>query len=1069
MYYNLKGGVWKLIKLDKTRESSVIRILHSSKKIEGLIKRSYKKSYEQVTRHPSVREEQMPIFVSFLYDLIIELGELPSNQIFKNMYMSKYYEDVLPDKSLYYAYLYRVNLAYESLVRDLHFYFLLRESQLFDNVLLSYAYDIEAKQDLVVTLGEKKLGLQLFKGTDGDIPLKRRQTERRRIVLGYPDFYLPLNGSKMAPVNIGTDNNYFYVYSDKDVRLVVDELKSQLSLTKNVDEERYVLPAEVTINQDSPNELTGIVHAANLKHPKNSFIYVGKKRIEENIECINDMISKGVRVDWISPNDEKGKGNLRVYKWGEASKYNFEIVDGNCTRQESEILERIGGESVFNFEQYAIEHASVDKHLIVEAGAGSGKTETIISRIIYLLHTGKVDSLKEIVMITFTNEAADQMKSKLSKRLFMLFNVTRNIRYINWSEEITSMSILTIPSFSKKLLQDFSSEIGMGKNFAVRSLTIERREIIEEVLDKYIAEQNLNYEQLGELRDFEIVKMVDSFWNQLEQKGIILENYSDIEWGILPERNIDKVYYNLFKSVLTKCEERFAKEKLKNDVFTVNDLTQKIGSIRPYLNVIQMSEPFNFLFVDEFQDTDDVQIDLVYTLTKITKAQLFVVGDIKQSIYRFRGANYTAFNLLTKNLGKNLVNSDYKLKKNYRTTSEILNPLENIFDVWRKHSLQLLPKPETSSGEGESRLKPTITSRKYIEPYIVDTSTNNISQKITSLYDNLIMDKGNQPENKPIELAVLVQTNFQVSNIRKILEKIRENDSNLVYEVSTGGSLFTSEAARDLLILLNAFCYEDDPESFYALHQTAFSTKVFNPEEYIDLEGNKEKLLQKLSFAEVKGYKEAKKDLRRKPILHAIYHFLASNSFEEILTAGNEQKHDIQKYRLNLFRILEIASDTIDSPTLSILGIRDWLNRQVATNRNEDEMEVDTTDYKKLIRVMTIHKAKGLEFDTVFIPYTNQPLIKKTSQNMIVVRENEKLRAGWKTIDKSKNIISSSNYDDIKKLEDEESLREAARLLYVALTRAKHQLVVNCIEPKYPKNKLYNWSELIRLGKEGGR
>ncbi|WP_176215236.1 UvrD-helicase domain-containing protein [Cytobacillus gottheilii] len=1033
-------------------EDQVIQILHSTINIEREITSKYKKYHEKIERHPNVRYEQMPIFVSFLYDLIIESKKLPSNQQFRDLYMDAYYSHVKPNESIYFAYLYRIDQAYDSLIRDLHFFFKLRESKKFDNVQLNYAYDIEAKQDLVVTLGEKKLGLQLFKGNDTHIAIKKKQTSRRLISPGYADYYLPLNGSDATPINIGSETDPFYVYSEKDVELIYHKLSIQTDSLNHAEVlEQYVFPT--VLKQSSKNVPT--------RQPKHSLIYVGRKNPNDYASKIDLLLNKGIRIEWISPFKGAGKTNLRIHEWPNAQGYDFFIHDGMFKEEQKKILQEIGDLSSFNFEQYAVEHGTLDKHLMVEAGAGSGKTETMISRIVYLLHTGIITSLSEVVMITFTNEAADSMKSKLLKRLLQLFEITKKIQYLNWSEEVTAMSIMTISSYSKTLIQDFSSELGMGRNFSVRSLKMKRAEMIADVLDEYITNHKLTYKDLGHLNDYEIINLIDHFWNQLEQKGIILENHKEIQWGELPSNEMEKKYFRLFKDVITECESKFTQEKLKEDVLTVNDLTQKISAFKPYLNKQQMSKPFRFLFVDEFQDTDDVQIDLIHSLTILTGSQLFAVGDIKQSIYRFRGANYTAFDLLTKKLGECTINKEYKLKKNYRTEAAILHPLENIFDVWRNHSLQVLPKSNDTVGV---RLVPTVMRTKYTEPYNINNCID-VSQTTLELYHALIRDKEEEKQDKPVELAILVRTNYQAQEIRKLLEDLRQNHREIVFEVNTGGSLFKSRAAKDLLILVNALCYIGDTESFYALRQTAFSTKSFNPVEFISLEGNSNEIMDRLSFDEVSGYSETLKALRIKPTLHAIYQILMNNPYQEVLKAMNVQDHEIQKYRLNLYRILEIAGESLKPSMLGILHLRDWLERQVATNRKEDEMEVEINNVEKLIRVMTVHKAKGLEFDTVFLPYTNQPLVKKSAQNMIVVRENEQIKAGWKTKVNTNEIgIKSTNYDDLKEIEDNESIREEARLLYVALTRAKHRLVVKYNEPKYVKNNLYNWSELIRLG-----
>lgn len=1067
-----------------TREQKVINILKSTKNIEKILRKTFIKYHSEVQRHSLVRKENMPNFVSFLYDQIIALNTLPSVKQFIDGYLKKYYKNIHPDQVIFHACVQRIYNAYCSIVRDLHFYFKLKESKLFDHVQLSYAYDIEAKQDIVVTLGRKKLGIQLFSGGDKDIKWKKKQASRRKIILGYPDFYLPLYGSQTSPINICNKKNEFLVYSDRDVQRVYQALREVQNDSYNVEieEDFYILPKlpqKKSIKDSHKNKSS--------QRAKHSYVYVGSKNVLEDSEIVCALLKYGIRIEWISPHSIKeqnlkkvfGKylANLRVHCWKKASSYSLELIDGNYDAQTESILKIIGKNTTFNYEQYKTEHASTKKHLIVEAGAGTGKTETMVSRLLFLLHTGKIDRLEEVVMITFTNEASDNIKTKLVKRFIRLYRMTGNTRYINWSEEASGMRIMTIPSFAKTIIQDFSQEIGMGVNFSIRSLIKERRDIIEAVLEKYTDEQKLSFYDLGGIREHELVKIIDGFWNELEKKGISFDSFNQIDWGEIPDEKIQQNLFNLIKEVISRCKQEFNYFKLTNNVLTVNDLTQKINEIKDFLNEEQLSRPFKFLFVDEFQDTDDVQIELVNVLISILNdAQLFVVGDIKQSIYRFRGANYTAFNVLTSRLGGQNIRRDLTLRKNYRTDARILNFIENIFDVWRNDEEQILPKEDS---EGLGRLIPAVSSQKYANAFLFEKVASKkyesrVMKFLRELYDSMVRDKENEIENRPEVLAVLVRTNKQAQDIKRILDKMRnkvrgrKENRDIVYEVVTGGTLFSSEAARDLLILFNALCYKDDPESYFALFQTPFTPAAFDPSLLIDCNGNKKEITRRFSYDEVRGYRETIEALRIKPALHAVYQFISVNPFEKVLASQNVQSHEIERYRLNLYRILELAMNEAGSGINSIYTLKNWLQLQVATNRDEPEMEADTSKYEKIIRVMTVHKAKGLEFDTVFIPNTFSSFIKNRQQEIIVSKDEHSLKAGWKIkqgTGKNNKILKSQWYEELKKNEDLEILREEARLLYVALTRAKNKLVVFYRDSN--NEDLKNWSDLVRYGLEG--
>ncbi|WP_330948746.1 UvrD-helicase domain-containing protein [Virgibacillus sp. MG-45] len=1037
----------------------VLNILQSTQTIESRIKETYKKNHDEVRRHPNVRQEQMPVFVSFLYEKIIEDKQLPSVQSFTDSYMETYYKNINKNHLIYSAYKQRCWMAYESLVRDLHFYFRLSESCMFENVALSYAYDVEAKQDVVVTLGNLKAGLQLFYGTDKDIAYKKRNALRRRAVMGYPDLFLPLNGSETVPENIGTDKEVFLAYSDHDVKTIYRKLRTVEAADRYPQEDYFVKPLKpVAVKSNTENKAK-----SSMKH---SLLYIGPENIKEYSQTIKALTKKGNRVEWLSPFDdfpvefdEKVAKYIRIHKWESALQHNLKIYDGQIKDSYTmEILKEADSETTFNFGQYITEHAPEDKHIILEAGAGSGKTETMISRIIFLLHTKDALSLRDIVMITFTNEAADNMRNKLSKRLFDMYKNTGNNTYIEWHEETASMRIMTIPSFAKSVLKDFSSALGISPSFKISPMTDRKREIVSAVLDEYMRKHRLSYNEIGKLREYELEKIIEKFWNKMEQKGITIKQQEQcmIDWGAPPENPVGRVLHSLFQATLIECRKRFEDVKTRYNTLTVQDLTSKIKEIRPILKVENLNTPFKYLFVDEFQDTDDIQIDLVSELTKLNNAHLFVVGDIKQSIYRFRGANYTAFDVLEDKLGKAHINRGFKLKKNYRTSKKILEELESLFDVWRTDQDEILPREI-----GAGRLRAEIDQHVY--PDFIDFNIMgnyweiDIAPVIKRLYDSM---NTSEKREAPVVLAVLVRTNSQARKVRELLEKMRENNNKITFEVDIGGTLFSSKAAKDLLILVNALCYSNDPESLYALFQTPFSNLEFIPEHiYENIISPPEKGLSKAKES-IKGLSKAEYGLRSLPAINIIYSFIQDNDYEDILTRKDYQEHEIKKYRLNIYKILSLASESNNIDLNNIIEIRNWLKTQIAVNRDEDEARVEIKDEEKIIQVLTVHKAKGLEFDTVLVPYTNNKFQSNQYDDLLITHKDKNISAGWKI---AKGNTQSPIFAELSEREGIEVIREEARLLYVALTRTENRLQV--LLNNEEQNHKASWSDLIWLWK----
>ena len=119
------------------------------------------------------------------------------------------------------------------------------------------------------------------------------------------------------------------------------------------------------------------------------------------------------------------------------------IIDGN---DRDRFVERVLQKEcpLFNSAQYLVEHCRPEKHVIVQASAGTGKTTVMIDRIMYLLHTQPDLHLAEVFMITFTNDAAEQMSQRLQDALMTRYSLTGNQRYLRWLEEQSHMNVSTM-------------------------------------------------------------------------------------------------------------------------------------------------------------------------------------------------------------------------------------------------------------------------------------------------------------------------------------------------------------------------------------------------------------------------------------------------------------------------------------------------------------------------------------------------------------------------------------------------------------------------------------------------
>ncbi|MEM5644045.1 UvrD-helicase domain-containing protein [Bacillus toyonensis] len=135
-----------------------------------------------------------------------------------------------------------------------------------------------------------------------------------------------------------------------------------------------------------------------------------------------------------------------------------------------------------------MEHAPYKENIMVKAGAGTGKTTVMIDRILYLLIKEEVKP-SEIVMITFTRDAAQNMHTKLRNLLFTRFKATSSVVFLSLIEKLNDIRIQTIDSFAKDLLKELASLRGFGLNVQLRSFTMEKKKWIEVELDNYFEEE----------------------------------------------------------------------------------------------------------------------------------------------------------------------------------------------------------------------------------------------------------------------------------------------------------------------------------------------------------------------------------------------------------------------------------------------------------------------------------------------------------------------------------------------------------------------------------------------------
>lgn len=478
--------------------------------------------------------------------------------------------------------------------------------------------------------------------------------------------------------------------------------------------------------------------------------------------------------------------NLEIYCVDNLSDITPNVVniEEGCTNSDSEqVLNKLSQVTIFNKQQFEVEHSPAESNTLVEAGAGTGKTFSMVSRIVFLCNKklGAVTNIAdEIAMVTFTNDAANNMKVRLKQMFVNYFILTSKPKYLKFVEDTDRAHISTIHSFTLDILRNEVLYTGLGTNFRISSNEYLRGKIYDEFLSDFLAEmelQNPNFINEIPVPIYDLKKKIIAIADRLLAKSINLKLIKPAEMGITIDNTLP--YFNdIITKVIIPAEEKYSEDvHLTNDM----DLKECIILLEKVLKQIPGKIDalrIKYLFVDEFQDTDDVQIRVFQNLQKVINEQckLFVVGDLKQSIYRFRGAKLSAFKQL---MDVSLYEwKTYHLTINYRTDSRLLDLYDDIFaGMGAQNYLPYNQKNDQLSSSvltdiEDDELLVSIPCHGKDEEKFMDTFVDIVKQQMAKVSSIMKArsDEGKEPLSKEERtIAVLVRSNWQIDRKRSIV------------------------------------------------------------------------------------------------------------------------------------------------------------------------------------------------------------------------------------------------------------------------------------------------------------
>lgn len=721
---------------------------------------------------------------------------------------------------------------------------------------------------------------------------------------------------------------------------------------------------------------------------------------------------------------------------------NFVIYNGLVDENRESDLQYIAASSKFNLQQYMVEHAPIDKDIVVKAGAGTGKTFSMISRISFICHQASnaniLDVKNEIAMLTFTTEAAINMKSRLKQAFMNYFVLTRNKKYLDMISGIENMRISTIHSFSGLVIKDTSLPLGIGVDFSTVSGTYNKQKIFDQYFNEYLKKKNEEEPMFfgnipGSIYDFR--KMLLRFADMLYNKGFDIKEATEDVFG----QPIAKMPYmkEIIQEVIIKTEKTFSSFLYENN-------SVSLAEYMLYLNKCVNDESFNknlyqykYIFIDEFQDVDDSQIAAFLSMQKKLGFKFFIVGDLKQSIYRFRGATMDAFNKMgcSGNEWK-----EYTLNINYRTDMRLLEEFSELFNYMGERNLipyienkdKLIGSTSNQLLSSDELIEKITYSKEDEEDDIYRTLFEKIKQRKAEIESNPSFSKLS-PSEKTI--AILVRTNFQIS---KILRQAKNQDIVLV-ESDSNGDLYRIQSSIDLCKLTAALSNPRNPVYLFDLLLSNNINIKFPVEKLIKMQESEKlqfliKCLDEFYLNVLNlSWNELVFEVQSKPVLMVLRKiYEASKPWKTYSLDETKQQY----YRTNYDLVFEDLSKEGKYSYLTLDSINESLHILINTGSEKASRSItDGADYVRIV-CTTVHKSKGLEYDTVVIPFTTDSIDTMHRNGLDITYVNGKVGYCF-----SVNGESMSNEYFITDDEIRENEMEESRILYVALTRAINKIV----------------------------
>ena len=807
---------------------------------------------------------------------------------------------------------------------------------------------------------------------------------------------------------------------------------------------------------------------------------------------------------------------------------------------------------------------AIDKentNIIVSAGAGSGKTMVLTARVLRKLMTGT--NINRLLILTFTNKAANEMKDRIRKA------IAKNESVIDQLDYIDSSYITTFDSFALSIVKKYSYLLNVGSNVKIAdssTIHLEKVRIIDDIFDRLYEEEDERFLKLindltdkkdNDIKDYildindkldlkydkqeyldnyinnyysdnNIELLYDDYLGLLKRKikdidkAInLLSNYVDSDFleqyllcfenllnsntyeeikasinigktpvlrGADPEASnikkdikesklkeletltrfenkeeiIDtlmstKDYVSIIVDIIKELDERLNEFKKGLNIYEFNDISKMAIRVLKENKVVEeeLRDSFDEIMIDEYQDTSDLQ-DMFVSL--IENNNVYVVGDIKQSIYRFRNANPYLFKSKYDSYSNNDGGFKIDLTRNFRSRSEVINNINLIFSIIMTDDMggadyvtshKMIPDNKDYLTVGKNSYDNNFelynyefddTSKFTKEEIEIFFIAQDIKKKVDSkyqVYDKdlsalrdisykdfaILLDKSTRFDlyKKIFKYFGIPVTKYNATNITEEIEiKLFKNILKLI--INRRDKVYDVEFKYAFVSILRSYFFRlNDQEIFDLVTEEKYDCELMNIIDNICLN------IESLSLNEI--------------INMIIDSF---DFYNKLITVGdiNNRINRITSI-INIFNELASMGYTIDDAY-------NYLSELI-----DDEYKIEVKDLDLIqdsVKLMTIHASKGLEFPICYFASLHSLFNKEELKEMFMFNNKYGISSPYYKDGIGTTIIKDMIKDDYL-IED---ISEKIRLFYVALTRAREKFI---IVTSLPDTSIYNISK----------